>query len=91
MNAADRVIDRPFKLRETVFRTERYKHGCLCPGTSAFGKKTCRRCAGPFTVTKIKDVWPAAQTGWVVNVKHKKTAELYRGLDSSWFRRTTEL
>jgi hypothetical protein len=90
MNGVDRVVERPFRLRETVFRSDRYRHGCLCPGTNSFDTKRCRRCAGPFIVTMVKEVWPAAQTGWVVNVKDEKTGEKYVGLDSSWFRRTTE-
>lgn len=85
MNAADRVERKPFKLRETVYRSDRYKNGCLCPGVSHFQKRLCRRCVGPFVVTMIKEVWPASQTGWVMSVKDKRSGEKYVRLDSSWF------
>jgi hypothetical protein len=85
MNAVDRVEQRPFKLRETVFRSDRYKTGCLCPGTEGFKKTPCRRCAGPFVITMVKEVWPTSQTGWLVSVKHKRTGQKFVGFDSSWF------
>jgi hypothetical protein len=87
MNRADRVEQRPFKVRETVFRSDRYRIMCMCPHAEVrpIPKKPCRRCAGPFVVTSVKEVWPASQTGWIVNANHKRRGEKYVGLDSSWF------
>ncbi len=85
MNIVGPLAHQPFKLRETVFRSNRYKSGCLCPGAEGFKRTPCPRCAGPFIVTKVKEVGPMAQTGWIVSVKHKRSGKRYAKYDSSWF------
>lgn len=89
MCPTSRVIDRPFKLREKVYRTDRYLAMCICPGADRKPRprRSCKACKGPFTVTAVKECWPMAQTGWLVSVKDPKTGRRYVGWDSSWFER----